>query len=136
MKKLKRLRIRCPYCGSLATKRPADYVYGPRAKSGVYLYVCDKYPKCNSYVAAHKDTGLPMGTLANEKLRRKRIAAHKALDRIWNKGFMTKEQVYIWLQSKFNMSPKEMHIGNFGEYYCNKVIFECNKAYRNMRLIM
>ncbi len=133
---MKRVKIRCPYCGSLASKRPASFIYGKRANSDAYLYVCDKYPKCNSYVAAHKDNGLPMGTLANERLRRKRIAAHKALDRIWLKGFMTKEQVYIWLQSKFNMSDKEMHIGNFDEYYCNQVIFECNKAYRNMRLLL
>lgn len=133
---MKRLKIRCPYCGSLASKRHASFVYGKDAKPDTFLYVCDRYPKCNSYVAAHKNSGLPMGTLANEKLRKKRISAHKALDRIWNKGFMTKEQVYIWLQSKLNMSAKEMHIGNFDEYYCNQIIFECNKAYRNMRLIL
>ena len=83
---MKRVKIRCPYCGSLASKRPASFIYGKRANSDAYLYVCDKYPKCNSYVAAHKDNGLPMGTLANERLRRKRIAAHKSLDRIHKKG--------------------------------------------------
>lgn len=133
---MKRLKIRCPYCGALATKHPASYVYGKFAKPDVFLYVCDHYPKCNSYVAAHKDSGLPMGTLANGILRKKRIAAHKALDRIWNKGYMTKEQVYIWLQAKLNMTAQEMHIGKFDEYYCNRVIYECNKAYRNMRLLI
>lgn len=133
---MKRLKIRCPYCGSLASKRHASVVYGEKASKNSFLYICDRYPKCNSYVAAHRDSGLPMGTLANESLRKKRIAAHKALNKICNKGFMTKEQVYIWLQSKFSMTEKQMHIGNFDEYYCNQVIFECNKAFHNMRLIL
>ena len=132
---MKRLKIRCPYCGSLATKRPASYIYGKKCESNKFVYVCDHYPKCDSYVAAN-EKGLPMGMLANKKLRQKRIAAHKALDRIWKKGFMTKEQVYIWLQSKLGMTETQMHIANFGEYYCNRVIYECNKAYRNMRVLI
>lgn len=131
---LRTIKIRCPYCGSLATKRSANFVYGKNARDNHYLYVCARYPKCDSYVNANKK-GLPMGTLANKKLRKKRIAAHKSLDRIWKKGFMTKDQVYVWLQSKFCMTEKQMHIGNFGEYYCNRVIYECNKAYRNMRIL-
>ena len=132
---MKRLKIRCPYCGSLATKRPASYIYGKTCDSNKFVYVCDHYPNCDSYVAAN-EKGLPMGMLANKKLRQKRIAAHKALDRIWKKGFMTKEQVYIWLQSKLGMTENQMHIANFGEYYCNRVIYECNKAYRNMRVLI
>lgn len=132
---MKRLKIRCPYCGSLASKRPASYIYGESADKNKYLFVCDCYPKCNSYVAA-TEKGQPMGTLANKELRQKRIAAHKSIDRIWKKGFMTKEQVYVWLQSKLNMTDKEMHIGKFGIYYCNRVIYECNRAYRNMRILI
>ena len=131
---MKRLKIRCPYCGSLATKHPASYVHGEKAEKGKFLYVCDRYPECDSYVAADKN-GLPMGTLANKKLRKKRIAAHKALERLYKNNLMTKNQIYVWLQSKFGMSSKEMHIGNFGECYCNRVIYECNQAYRNMRTL-
>ena len=96
--------------------------------------MCDRYPECDSYVAANKH-GLPMGTLANKKLRNKRIAAHKALERLYKNNLMTKNQIYVWLQSKLGMSSKEMHIGNFGECYCNRVIYECNQAYRNMRTL-
>ena len=131
---MKRFKIRCPYCGSLATKRPASDVYGKTTSKNKFLYVCDCYPRCDSYVAAN-EKGYPMGTLADKNLRKKRIAAHKSLDRLWKKGFMTKEQVYVWLQSKLDMSDKEMHIARFGEYYCNRVIYECNRAYRNMRTV-
>ena len=133
--KIKRIKIHCPYCGSLVTKRAASYVYGKNAKPDTFLYVCDKYPACDSYVAAHTKSGLPMGTPANKTLRSKRIAAHKALDRIWENGYMTKEQVYIWLQAKLDMPANVMHIGKLNEYYCNRIIYECNRAYRNMRAV-
>lgn len=132
---IKRLKIHCPYCGSLVTKRAASYVYGKNAKPDTFLYVCDRYPACDSYVAAHTKSGLPMGTPANKTLRNKRIAAHKALDRIWKNGYMTKEQVYIWLQAKLDMPANAMHIGELDEYYCNRIIYECNRAYRNMRTV-
>lgn len=135
VKILKRLKIRCPYCGALASKKPASYVYGESAEKNKFLYVCDRYPKCDSYVAA-TEKGMPMGTLANKKLRKKRIAAHKSLHRIYKKGLMTKSEVYTWLQSKLDLTENEMHIGKFGEYYCNRVIYECNKAYRNMRVLI
>lgn len=133
--KIKRIKIHCPYCGSLVTKRAASYVYGKNAKPDTFLYVCDRYPACDSYVAAHTKSGLPMGTPANKTLRNKRIAAHKALDRIWENGYMTKEQVYIWLQAKLDMPANVMHIGKLNEYYCNRIIYECNRAYRNMRAV-
>lgn len=132
---IKRIKIHCPYCGSLVTKRAASYVYGKNAKPDTFLYVCDRYPACDSYVAAHTKSGLPMGTPANKTLRNKRIAAHKALDKIWKNGYMTKEQVYIWLQAKLDMPANVMHIGNLNEYYCNRIIYECNRAYRNMRTV-
>ena len=133
--KIKRLKIHCPYCGSLVTKRAASYVYGKNAKPDTFLYVCDRYPACDSYVAAHTKNGLPMGTPANKTLRNKRIAAHKALDKIWKNGYMTKEQVYIWLQAKLDIPANVMHIGKLNEYYCNRIIYECNRAYRNMRTV-
>lgn len=48
---------------------------------------------------------------------------------------MTKEQVYIWLQAKLDMPANAMHIGELDEYYCNRIIYECNRAYRNMRTV-
>lgn len=63
---MKRVNIKCPYCGSRVLLRPAPVVYGPKARDpAAPCYVCARYPACDSYVAAHRDTGLPMGTLAN-----------------------------------------------------------------------
>lgn len=71
---MKRINIKCPYCGSRAYLQPSSVVYGDRADDvEAKLYVCARYPACDAYVAAHKDTLLPMGTLADRNLRRKRM---------------------------------------------------------------
>lgn len=96
---MKKKQIHCPYCGAKASLRPASAVYGTATKvPDSYLYVCDRYPRCDSYVGAHKRTKEPMGTLANGDLRNKRIQAHKAFDWMWKSGLMTKWQAYKWMQ--------------------------------------
>ena len=130
----KRKQIHCPYCGAKATLRPSSAVYGDAAKTDGYLYVCDRYPKCDSYVGAHKKTKLPMGTLANGGLRKKRIKAHKAFDWMWKSGLMTKWQAYKWMQGKLDLSDEQAHIAMFSEYMCDRLIAECNKAYENQQI--
>lgn len=130
----KRKQIHCPYCGAKATLRPSSAVYGDAAKTDGYLYVCDRYPKCDSYVGAHKKTKLPMGTLANGDLRNKRIQAHKAFDWMWKSGLMTKWQAYKWMQGKLDLSDEQAHIPMFSEYMCDRLIAECNKAYANQQM--
>ena len=130
----KRKQIHCPYCGAKATLRPSSAVYGDAAQTDGYLYVCDRYPKCDSYVGAHKKTKLPMGTLANGDLRNKRIQAHKAFDWMWKSGLMTKWQAYKWMQGKLDLSDEQAHIAMFSEYMCDRLIAECNKAYKNQQM--
>ena len=130
----KRKQIHCPYCGTKATLRPSSAVYGDAAKTDGYLYVCDRYPKCDSYVGAHKKTKLPMGTLANGDLRNKRIQAHKAFDWMWKSGLLSGWQAYKWMQGKLDLSDEQAHIAMFSEYMCDRLIAECNKAYKNQQM--
>lgn len=89
---MKRVNIKCPYCGARAFLRPASVVYGERAAPGSKLYVCGNYPACDSYVAAHRTSQLPMGTLADKQLRRERQAAHAVFNQLWKSGLMSKRQ--------------------------------------------
>ena len=123
---MKRANIKCPYCGSRALLRPASVVYGTKAADpAAPYYVCARFPACDAYVAAHRDTRLPMGTLANAELRRKRIQAHAALDRLWEGGMMSKKQAYLWLQAKLGLPGEETHIGRFSTFRCEQVIQLC-----------
>lgn len=127
---MKRVNIKCPYCGSRALLRPASVVYGAKAVDpAAPYYICARYPACDSYVAAHRDTRLPMGTLADSKLRRKRVEAHKAFDRLWTSGLMGKKQAYRWLQAKLDLPEQEAHIGRFSLFRCVEVIQLCNSRF-------
>lgn len=128
---MKRVNTKCPYCGSRALLRPASVVYGPKASDPAAPYfICARYPACDAYVAAHKRTRLPMGSLANAELRRKRIQAHAALDRLWESGLMSKKQAYLWLQAKLGLPGEETHIGRFSTFRCEQVIQLCGSFFR------
>lgn len=129
MKNKKKI-CRCPYCGSAAVLRDAKYVYGENAK-GRHMYVCARYPECDSYVGAHEHSLKPMGTLADDGLRRKRIETHKVFDRIWKAGIMSKDGAYRRMQYKFGMNANQAHIAQFSEYMCDRLISECERTLKN-----
>lgn len=127
--------VRCPYCRAKATLHPANYVFGKDAKPGSLLYVCDRYPACDSYVGAHQKTKLPMGSLADGDLRHKRIEAHKAFDWMWKSGLMTKSQAYKWMQAKLGIRSDYAHIAKFSYYMCDQLIAACSQAKQNYRAV-
>lgn len=123
---MKRVNIKCPYCGTQAHLRISSVVYGDRADDpDAKLYVCGRYPICDAYVGAHKESLLPMGTLADQKLRRKRMEAHSAMERLIQSGIMTRKEVYRWLQTQMGLPESEAHIARFSELRCQKVIELC-----------
>lgn len=125
---MKKITVRCPYCGATATLKPSSAVYGAKDIQGGYLYVCNRYPKCNSYVSAHRKSKLPMGTLANGDLRHKRIKAHQALRKLSDMGAMTKQEAYRWMQAELGLDETQAHIGKFDESMCDKLILTCSQA--------
>jgi len=90
------------------------------------VYVCARYPVCDAYVTAHRDSCFPMGTLANTILRQKRREAHLALNRLWEHGYMSKKEAYRWLQVQLGLPESEAHIAHFSEYRCEQVIRLCD----------
>ena len=118
---------RCPYCGSHAVLKSADGIYRDNERNTM-LYVCSRYPVCDSYVRVHPGTKIPMGTMANRELRVLRNEAHRAFDRLHKRGLMTREDAYRWLASVLGVPMGQAHIGCLGEYYCRRVIEESEKV--------
>lgn len=120
---MKRINITCPVCGSKAYLRPASVVYGDKAPDpDAKYYVCGRYPACDCYVAAHRKTMLPMGTLADKALRKKRHDAHMALDSLWKNGVMSRKEAYRLLQLSMGLPAEEAHIAKFSAARCDEVI--------------
>lgn len=129
MKKHKRAQSiapRCPYCGGHSILRSADGIY-KREGTDTMLYVCKNYPACDSYVRVHKGTKIPVGMMANGKLRSLRRETHHYFDQLYTKGLMTKQEAYLWLAAVLAVPLEHAHIGLLGEYYCKTVMDESKK---------
>ena len=110
----------CPYCS-----KPSELVSG----QSIYPHRKDLYSKrfykctpCDAYVGCHPGTENPLGILANNELRKARLAAHKAFDLIWQDGHLTRTTAYKCLAVKLNKSKKDCHIALFDLETCLQVI--------------
>lgn len=76
----------CPFCNSNVVLRKISDLY-PSNKNKYMVYVCENFfnNKCDAYIKATKvgDKYIPAGTLANAKLRAKRIELSEELFKIW-----------------------------------------------------
>lgn len=117
---------RCPYCGSTSILRSAEGIYRENSRNTM-LYVCRNYPSCDAYVRVQPGSHLPVGTMADGKLRALRKDAHHYFDQLYKRDLMTKEEAYHWLSDILAAPMDRAHIGMLGEYYCGVVIVESKK---------
>ena len=98
----------CRYCGGVIRAVPAVQVYGASAgKLGLeheHLYQCQN---CNARVGCHKGTLRPLGNVANETLRLKRMETHQVFDNFWRSQHMSRTQAYKWLSQQMRLPEKQ-----------------------------
>ena len=123
--------MKCPYCGSTVEFRSADGIYKNNSK-GAMLYVCRRYPECDAYVSVHEGTRVPMGLMADGRLRKLRIEAHRAFDKLHTSGLMTRREAYDWLAYMTQAPGGRAHIAHMGEYYCDVIIKESQSLYKRL----
>lgn len=119
----------CRYCGGAVHLVPAAKVYGPAAAKRLGLerekfYQCQN---CNARVGCHKGSTRPLGNLANEALRMKRVETHQVFDSFWKERGMSRTQGYKWMAKKLRLSEELAHIGGFEMDRCQKLIRLCEK---------
>lgn len=117
---------RCPYCGSTTVYRSATGIYQEN-DDDVMLYVCKNYPACDAYIRTQKGTAIPIGQMANGKLRALRTDAHRLFNQLYLKGFMPKQTAYGWLSSVLGVPQDKAHIAQLSEMQCELVIRETKK---------
>lgn len=124
----------CPYCRSSVTFTSHAVLYGGRTFSDwPYIYLCDNQA-CLASVGVHAGTHHPLGTLADEKTKAARKAAHAAFDPIWknqkNKG-KARTEAYAWLAEQLDIERWRCHISWFDVSYCKKVVSLCLSRNQN-----
>ena len=133
-KKRKSAQLRCPYCGSIMDLRDAKQICSG-AKTGSKVYVCRNYPACNVYVNTRKGTAVPLGVPADSALRKLRIDAHRAFDRLWKNGIMSRDTAYRWFADYFGLRLGDAHIALCNEYQCRALIRASNQVVSNYRRV-
>lgn len=114
----------CPYCGSPSRLADSQLVYGGRSYGPIYI--CQRWPDCDSYVGCHPGTNHPLGRLANPQLRKSKRAAHAAFDPLWRGGLMvSRQEAYLWLSHKLGIPASKCHIGMFDVEQCEAVVRAC-----------
>lgn len=74
----------CPYCQSPVVFAGNEKVYGRKYGNGM-CYMCTA---CDAYVGVHTGTRIPLGRMANKRLRKLKNIAHAQFDRAWNRNPM------------------------------------------------
>ena len=107
----------CPMCGAKLILK--ESMYGK-------FFGCEKwgYTGCSGSVGCHPNSTIPLGYPATPKVKKLRIDAHTAFDRLWRgpDKKMARSVAYVWLREKLGMSESEAHIGMFDGDQCKKLI--------------
>lgn len=108
---------------------PASSVYGASVyRLGLeneFIYQCQN---CNARVGCHKGSKKPLGKVANEALRLKRIETHQVFDAFWKARHMSRHDAYKWLSQQMRLPSKDTHIGGFEMEQCQMVIDLCRES--------
>lgn len=122
----------CPYC-----KEPAKLVGGQE----LYPHRKDLYSKkfyqcepCEAHVGCHPNTEKPLGSMANSRLRKLRMAAHQSFDPIWKEHhWLSRREAYDWLAKELRISTDDCHIGKMNEDQCSMVTNLMSEVRKVMR---
>jgi len=124
----------CPYCGKPSHPATGREIYPHRPDLwGRGFFACTP---CDAYVGTHRDTGKPLGTLANAPTRAARQAAHAAFDPLWKhlmsvyEGVLTKKvhsvartRAYAWLADQMGYENRaDCHIAAMSIEQAQRVV--------------
>ena len=112
---------KCCYCGGAVEWKNNSIIYnGVSYGSWPFIYHCGD---CGSSVGLHPHTNIPLGTLANDELKRARKHAKEFFEPLWrgtlNVGF-SRTEAYSKLASKMGISEAACHFGIFDLEQANK----------------
>lgn len=124
--------IKCPYCARDAELVGGEVLYPHRRD--LYKRKFFYCQRCNASVGINKVTGLPLGTLADSNLRKKRNNAHNVFDVLWKRKYITRSQAYRVLSEKLGIPPEKCHIGLFNEELCEEVIRVALELYKDLSI--
>jgi hypothetical protein len=107
----------CPYGHDRVDLVSHTEIYGREYGEWPYAYLCRD---CGAYVGLHPHTDIPLGTLANEELRRARNLCKPPFETLWKSEKMTRSQAYIALAEHLGLETEQCHFAWFDIDQCRK----------------
>lgn len=118
----------CPYCqGPVELVLNAE-IYGSSYGGWPYAYLCRP---CDAYVGLHPATDIPLGTLADRKLRQARKEYKPLFMAVMRKHGMNRNEGYPWLADKMGIPVEQCHWGWFTLEQCEQAGRICTAALVN-----
>ena len=122
----------CPYCNNKAKLVSGAIIYPHRRDlAKLNFWSCES---CEAYVGCHKlnkkwspEGTIPLGTLANAKLRAIRSKVHKALDPHWQYTKLTRKACYAKLAKDMHLTAEQGHVGLFTMGQCAQALYTINE---------
>lgn len=120
----------CHYCdGSVELVNNSKIYNGVSYGDWPYVYVCTE---CGASVGTHKNTHLPLGTLADKHTRDARILAKDSFNPLWISMGLKRMEAYQWLADEMSIPLSECHIGLFDVSQCLQTVQLCEKFKREL----
>ncbi|MBN46250.1 MAG: hypothetical protein CMH23_07230 [Methylophaga sp.] len=115
-------------CSSNIELTTNDRIYGRTYGDWPKVYFCND---CKAAVGCHPGTEIPLGRMADRRIRQLRAKAHKAFDQLWRSGAMSRAKAYQWLAGALQIPVDECHISWLPEDLLNLTIEVSSKYYED-----
>lgn len=116
----------CNVCGACNVRIAThEEIYKGRAfGEWPWAYLC---PDCGAYVGLHPFTNIPLGTLADKRLRDARNRCKRPFLRLTEEGYMGRKEAYAWLGERMGLAEGTCHWGWFGLEQCYEAEAICKE---------
>lgn len=102
-------------CGCAVEIAHHSQVYGRAYSEWPWMYRC---PNCGSSVGMHPFTNIPLGTLADDALKKARKESKQPFEMLWQSRRMTRAQAYAALADHLGIEAGKCHFGWFDAATC------------------
>jgi hypothetical protein len=121
----------CPNCRAPVELVNNADVYGRSLGKWPFVFLCTRFPSCQSWVGLHPETHIPLGTLGDRETRAARNTAKGLLKRIWLENHMSRGDAHRWLSKQLGFADvRDCHIGLMSVKQCGLAHAACQKYLR------
>lgn len=119
----------CRYCGASVRLVNNSEIYGREFGDWPFAYFCSG---CRAYVGLHPKTDIPLGTLADDELRKARNQCKKVFHAVMERSGLSRTRAYQWLADQMEIEVDHCHWGWFEVDQCKRAAAICAAEYNKL----